>query len=201
MWDERFSGTEFVYGEAPNDFLRNNIESLPRGRTLCLAEGEGRNAVFLAGVGHDVLAVDQSSVGLAKAQRLAAHRGVAIRTRVADLADYDPGEAAWEAIVSIFAHVPSAVRRKLHRRVGLALRPGGILILEAYTAHQLATAGKGGPPPGQEDLFMSLAALREELAGLDEMHGVELVRNVDEGTFHTGPGAVVQFIARRPAKG
>ncbi len=198
MWDERYSGEEFVYGEAPNDFLRENIERLPRGRTLCLAEGEGRNAVFLAAAGHDVLAVDQSSVGLAKSERLAARRGVRIRTQVIALEDFDSGQSAWDAVVSIFAHVPSLVRRELHRRIRSALRPGGVLILEAYTPAQHATPGKGGPPPGQEDRFMTLASLREELKGLEEVHGVELVRDVNEGALHTGPGAVVQFIARRP---
>lgn len=198
MWDERYSGEEFVYGEAPNDFLRENVERLPRGRTLCLAEGEGRNAVFLAAGGHDVLAVDQSSVGLAKAERLAARSGVTIRTLVADLEAFDPGQRAWDAVVSIFAHLPSRTRRELHRRIISALRPGGILILEAYTPDQHLTAGKGGPPPSQEDRFMTLASLREELEGLEEMHGVELVRDVNEGALHTGPGAVVQFIARRP---
>lgn len=201
MWDERYSAEEFVYGEAPNEFLRGNLGRLPVGRTLCLAEGEGRNAVFLAEAGHDVLAVDQSAVGLAKAERLAGDRGVTIRTEVADLATFDPGEKAWDAVVSISAHLPSAVRRELHRRVASGLRPGGVFILEAYTPAQHATAGLGGPPPGQEDMLMSLAALREELAGLEEVHGTELVRDVNEGAFHKGPGAVVQFIARRPAEG
>ena len=201
MWDERYSSTDFVYGEAPNEFLRDNVERLPVGRTLCLAEGEGRNAVFLAAAGHDVLAVDQSSVGLEKARRLAASRGVEIRTEAADLAIFDPGEAVWDAVVSISAHLPSIIRRDLHRRVARALRPSGVLILEAYTLAQHGTAGTGGPPPGQEDMLMSLAALREELADLEELHGVELVREVNEGAFHKGPGAVVQFIARRPAEG
>jgi SAM-dependent methyltransferase len=201
MWDERYSANEFVYGDAPNDYLRDNVGQLPVGRTLCLAEGEGRNAVFLAAAGHDVLAVDQSPVGLAKAERFAASRGVKIGTEVADLAAFDPGERAWDAVVSISAHLPSAVRRELHRRVRAALRPGGVFILEAYTPAQHGTSGIGGPPPGQEDMLMSLQALREELAGLEEVHGLELVRDVNEGAFHSGPGAVVQFIARRPAEG
>jgi SAM-dependent methyltransferase len=201
MWDERYSADEFVYGEAPNDFLRENVGRLPVGRTLCLAEGEGRNAVFLAAAGHDVLAVDQSSVGLAKAERLAASRGVKIRTQAADLATFDPGESEWDSVVSISAHLPSAIRREVHRRVTAALRPGGVFILEAYTPAQHTTPGIGGPPPGQEDMLMSLSALRGELAGLQEIHGLELVREVNEGAFHSGPGAVVQFIARRPAEG
>ena len=88
MWDERYQGEDFVYGTEPNDFLRSQIDNLLPGRILCLAEGEGRNAVFLAEQGFTVTGVDQSSVGLAKAERLAAQRGVRIETLVADLAGF-----------------------------------------------------------------------------------------------------------------
>jgi hypothetical protein len=89
MWDERYNTTEYVYGTDPNAFLADVITQMPTGRTLCIAEGEGRNAVFLAGHGHDVVAVDASTVGLAKAQRLASERSVTIETVVADLAHFE----------------------------------------------------------------------------------------------------------------
>src|SRR6185295_8606035 len=109
MWNERYAGNEFAYGTEPNSFLVQNA-SLLIGPVLSLAEGEGRNAVFLASLGLDVLGVDASEVGLAKAQKLAALKGVAIRTEVADLATYEPSANAFGAIVSIFAHLPSALR-------------------------------------------------------------------------------------------
>jgi len=115
-WDERYDGADYVYGTEPNDFLVSQFGNLPPGRVLCLAEGEGRNAVFLAEHGFAVTAVDQSVVGLAKAERLAAQRGVQIETIVADLADFSIAPRSWEGIVSIFAHTSPTVRRHVHRR-------------------------------------------------------------------------------------
>jgi SAM-dependent methyltransferase len=168
---------------------------MPRDRTLCVAEGEGRNAVFLAEHGHDVVAVDSSAVGLEKARRLAIERGVMIETVVEDLAHLDITAGSWDAIVSIFAHVPPEIRKPLHRKIVHGLRPGGMLVLEAYTPAQIEL-GTGGPPVAE--LTMNLEILREELDGLVFRHAVELQRDVVEGRFHTGKGAVVQVVAIRP---
>lgn len=196
MWDERYSGEEFAYGTEPNEFLAQMADRLPPGgRVLSLAEGEGRNAVFLAGRGHAVTAVDASRVGLAKARRLAESRRVEIELHVADLTDYAIEPAAWDGIVSIFCHVPDTVRAALHRRVVAGLKPGGVLILEAYTPAQLAY-GTGGPK--EVERTMTLDALRTELAPLEFEHAAELEREVIEGFYHTGTGAVVQLIARKP---
>ena len=194
MWDERYNTSEYVYGVEPNDFLASVIAEIPRGRTLCLAEGEGRNAVFLAEHGHDVVAVDASAVGLEKARKLAKARGVVIETQVADLADFAIEPDSWDAVVSIFAHVPPAVRKPLHRKIVQALRPGGMLVLEAYTPEQIKL-GTGGPPVAE--MTMSLDDLRAEFEGLDFTHAKELQRDVIEGKYHTGRGAVVQLIAFR----
>ncbi|MCB0943304.1 MAG: class I SAM-dependent methyltransferase, partial [Mycobacterium sp.] len=142
-WDARYQGDDFVYGTAPNDFLRDQITRLPVGKVLCLAEGEGRNAVFLAERGFTVTAVDMSPVGLEKARRLAEQRGVALDTVVADLADFRLEPGAWDGIVSIFAHMPPAARRHLHHEVVAGLRPGGVFVLEAYRPEQL-DYGTGG---------------------------------------------------------
>jgi SAM-dependent methyltransferase len=195
MWDERYNTTDYVYGTDPNAFLANVVAEMPRGRTLCVAEGEGRNAVFLAEHGHDVVAVDSSAVGLEKARRLAIERGVMIETVVEDLAHLDITAGSWDAIVSIFAHVPPEIRKPLHRKIVHGLRPGGMLVLEAYTPAQIEL-GTGGPPVAE--LTMNLEILREELDGLVFRHAVELQRDVVEGRFHTGKGAVVQVVAIRP---
>ena len=195
MWDERYNTDEFVYGEEPNEFLRDAIAGVPAGRALCLAEGEGRNAVFLAEQGFDVLAVDNSAVGLQKAARLAEARAVRIETLVADLADYTIEPGAWDLIVSIFCHLPAEIRQRLHREVVAGLRPGGVFILEAYTPAQLELA-TGGPPT--EALMMRLDELTTELDGLEFEHATERERDVVEGRLHTGRGAVVQILAHRP---
>lgn len=194
MWDERYRGEDYVYGTAPNDFLRDQIEHIPAGRVLCLAEGEGRNAVFLAEQGFDVTAVDQSSVGLDKARRLATDRGVEIDTVVADLAGFSIEPDAWDVIVSIFAHMPPAARRHIHREAVRGLRPGGVLVLEAYRPEQLQY--KTGGPPSAE-MMMDLEGLRTELAGLEFELATETVRDIHEGPLHHGPGAVVQVLARK----
>jgi len=200
MWDERYSEEGFAYGKEPNDFLRAEYSRIPEnGQVLCLAEGEGRNAVFLAKHGYSVTAVDQSEVGLQKAQKFASESGVAIQTTVADLADYDLGVDVWDGIVSIWVHVPVALRKRLHRNVVSALKPGGILILESYTERHLEMDGTGGPPPSQRELFMSLYELQEELDGLEFIFGAETDRLVSEGRYHVGESAVVQVVARKPA--
>ena len=196
QWEQRYGADEYLYGTEPNEFLRDHADELPPGRVLCLAEGEGRNAVFLAGRGFEVHSIDLTSAGVDKTMRLAAARGVEVQARTGDLADADLGHGSWSGIVSVFAHVPPDVRRALHRRVVDALAPGGVLLLEAYTPDQVGR-GTGGPPIAE--LTMTLAGLREELDGLDVVLGQELVRDVVEGSGHSGPGAVVQLVARRPS--
>jgi SAM-dependent methyltransferase len=138
FWNSRYAIPSYYYGESPNAFVAATASHIAAGPVLCLAEGEGRNAVHIATLGHRVTAVDQSDAGLDKARRLAATRGVEIETMVADLANYRITPSTWVGIVATFAHLPSALRRKVHADVVLGLRPGGVFILEAYTPAQLA---------------------------------------------------------------
>lgn len=195
QWEQRFSGEAYMYGTEPNEFLREAVVDIAAGVALCLAEGEGRNSVFLAERGFDVHSVDLTSAGVAKTLRLAEQRGVVVHAQVGDLADFDIGVGRWDLVVSIFAHMPPAVRRALHARVVRSLKPGGRFLLEAYTPAQVGR-GTGGPP--DVELTMTLDALRVELAGLEVVHGAELERDVVEGPGHTGVGSVVQVIARKP---
>jgi len=195
-WQERFSTDEYRYGTEPNDFLRASVNWLPPGRVLSLAEGEGRNAVYLASRGYAVSSIDLTEASVAKTLRLAASRGVSVDARVGDLANATLDPPGWQGVVSIFAHVPHEVRARLHGRVVRSLAPGGVLVLEAYTPEQIGR-GTGGPPV--PELAMTLTDLRRELAGLEFIHARELEREVREGRGHTGLGSVVQLIARRPA--
>lgn len=196
FWDDRFSETGYAYGTEPNDFLREHAHHIPQGEVLCLAEGEGRNAAFLAKRGYRVHAVDLSAVGLEKAKQLAQSQGVTITTEVADLSTRQLERGKWQGIVSIWAHLPSALRASLHRQVAEALAPGGVFILEAYTPRQLQMPGRGGPKE-QPDMFMPLESLREELRGLDLLLAQEIDREVNEGRYHTGASAVVQIVGRK----
>ena len=194
MWDERYSADEYAYGTKANDFVLEHFNKIPTGKVLCLAEGEGRNAVYLAEYGYEVTAVDASAVGLEKAKRLAQLRNVHLDTVVSDLAHYKIEPDSLEGVVSIFCHIPKDVRQNLHRDVVAGLKPGGVLILEAYTPAQLKF-GTGGPKT--DELTMTLVDLEQELEGLDLILAQEIERDVIEGLYHTGRGAVVQVIGRK----
>jgi 2-polyprenyl-3-methyl-5-hydroxy-6-metoxy-1,4-benzoquinol methylase len=195
FWDERYSGDELVYGSAPNDFLSQQAHRFPKtGRALDIGAGEGRNALFLASLGLDVLAVDQSAVGMQKAQRLARERGVSLRTQAADLNDFQADPNSFDVVSSIFVHLPAALRAKVHKNIITWLKPGGVFVLEAYAPDQLRR-DTGGP---KDPLLLApLQTLLSELAGLTIEHQAALVRNVGEGRFHSGEASVVQVVARR----
>ncbi|HEX4936161.1 MAG TPA: class I SAM-dependent methyltransferase [Gemmatimonadaceae bacterium] len=194
-WDERFSG-ELPYGLEPNDFLREEGDRIPPGPVLCLAEGYGRNALWLAARGHAVTAAEQSTVGVARGKALAAERGRDITWVQGDLADLEMGEGKWSGIVSIFAHLPPDLRADVHRRVVRALAPGGVFILEAYSPAQLGHRTGG---PRQAELLMTREGLLRELEGLEFELAREIERDVTEGTLHSGVAAVVQVVGRRLA--
>jgi SAM-dependent methyltransferase len=194
-WDERYGADGYYYGTEPNEFLREHCAEIRRGGdVLCLAEGEGRNAVFLAQQGFHPIALDQSQVGLRKAEHLAAARGVQIGTVVANLDGYRIEPGRWDGIVSIWCHLPARLRAVVHRQVAAGLKLGGVFLLEAYTPAQLRY-GTGGPRTA--DLLPTLADLRRELEGLELVHAMERERAVHEGFGHTGLSAVVQLVAFR----
>lgn len=195
IWNQRFAGDTYFYGTEPNAFVAACAPRIPPGPVLCLGEGEGRNAVYLATRGHAVTAVDQSAVGLAKAAQLADRRGTTLDTITADLTDFAILPGVWAAIVSTFVHLPPALRSAVHRRASAGLRPGGLIILEAYTPAQLAFATGG---PKDPTLLMTLDGLRSDFAGLNLLVAQEIERDVLEGAGHTGRAAVVQVLARHP---
>lgn len=196
FWNTRFAVNEFIYGDAPNDFLREQAPRLKAGsRVLSLGEGEGRNALFLAKQGHALTAVDASHEGLAKLLARAAAANVDITAVLADLARFEPGVAQFDAVVSVFCHLPSALRRDVMTKCIATLKPGGLLIMEGYTPRQLAF-GTGGPK--DVDMLLEPEIIRTELSGLELLHFVELEREVIEGSYHTGMASVLQVVARKP---
>lgn len=194
MWNERYNVEEYIYGTEPNDFLREQSGRLS-GRVLSIAEGEGRNGVFLASLGLEVVGVDGSAVGLEKARRLAESRGVSLETVEADLAEFSPEPESFDAVVSIFAHLPSEVREVLYPRLLLALKPGGVFLMESYSLDQMYK-GTGGPK--DSDMLMSATKILNELSGLESVVLQEIDREVNEGTHHCGLASVVQFVGRKP---
>ena len=194
MWNERYNTEEYAYGKIPNEFLEKNVHYIPKGHVLSLAEGEGRNAVFLAQQGYSVTAVDSSLIGLNKARKLADEKGVTIELIHADLADYDLGKNKWDGIISIFNPLPSLLRKQLYKNIEKGLKTGGVFLLEAYRPQQLNNGTGGG---NSADVMQSKASVNHELSHLNFNYLAELDRDVIEGTYHTGIGSVVQAIATK----
>lgn len=197
-WDERYSTEGFLFGTAPNAFLASQRELLPgHGLALAVADGEGRNGVWLAEQGLDVLAVDASPVGLAKGQQWAAERGVTLQQELADLAQWDFGVDRFDVIAAIFIQFADpALRQRLFAGMQSALKPGGLLLLQGYRPEQLAF-GTGGPSEVAnlytEDL---LRAAFDDLA-IEHLavHDAE----IHEGVGHDGMSALIDLVARKPS--
>lgn len=192
MWDQRYGGHGFAYGTDPNVFLRQSTPLLPpTGRILCLAEGEGRNGVYLAERGYEVDCVDSSRVGLEKAAQLARSRSVTINTVVADLQTYHFEPDHYDGIISIFCHLPPSLRQSVHRQVYKSLRPRGVFILEGYSKKQIEN-NTGGPR--NPDMLMDVDTVCRELEHLHIDSAEEKDRYIEEGTYHLGNGSVIQLI-------
>lgn len=199
LWDERYSQERLSFGDKPNDFLRSQEQLILAGgkRALCLGEGEGRNAIWLAQLGLDVTAVDLSSVGLRKAAEWVSRLGLTIKTVHADLNTWQFEPGGWDLIVSIFCHLPADVRANVHGKVLTGLAVNGLFIAEAYTPSQVKR-GTGGPPDPR--LMATAEQLAHELEGLHFIEIQELSRDVTEGHRHTGLADVVQVVAQNRTK-
>lgn len=193
FWDEEFAKPGYRYGTEPNSFVVEMAARLPQGaRVIAAGDGEGRNGVWLATEGHHVLALDASPVGLAKARALADQRGVSIETAVVDLSVYAPEPATADAVVLIYVHMPPAVRRAAHRNLVKALKPGGLVILEAFHHDQLGRTSGG---PKDAAMLFDLALLAEDFGPEIRVdYRFEGDIDLDEGRGHVGKGAVVRFV-------
>lgn len=196
-WNKRFAQDEYVFGERPNAFLARQKERLAGCRTaLSVADGEGRNGVWLAEQGIRVTAVEGSPVGQEKARRLAARRGVTLDFVLADLATWTWPEQAFDAVVGIFIQFAGpGLRERIFAGMRRALKPGGLLLLEGYRPEQIAY-GTGGPKV-EENLYTE-AMLREAFAGMT----IELLdaydAEIEEGSGHAGMSALIDLVARAP---
>ncbi len=196
-WNERLSGNDYFYGTSPNTFLVSQAHRLSAGmKVLALADGEGRNGVWLAEQGMDVLSVDAAESGLAKARALAAARGVTITTEQADLATWDFGKERFDAIAAIFIQFAgAALRERIFKAMVESLKPGGLLILQGYRTEQLSY-GTGGPPVA-ENLYTA-DLLRESFADLELLHLEAHDSLIEEGQGHRGLSALIDLVARKP---
>lgn len=195
-WNARFSAPDYVFGTAPNAFLAANAPRLRRGRhALCVADGEGRNSVWLAEQGLDVTAFDFSPVAVDKARQLATSRGVSVRYEVASVYEWRWPTAAFDAVAAIFVQFADPpMRAFMFERMARAVKPGGLVLVEGYTPGQLKY-NTGGPK--QVDQLYTAALLQQAFAGFEVLELREYDSELDEGSRHRGRSAVIDFVARK----
>jgi cyclopropane fatty-acyl-phospholipid synthase-like methyltransferase len=192
FWNSRFSEPGYAYGTEPNAFLVSQKHRLSPGlKALAVGDGEGRNGVWLAQQGLDVLSVDNSAVGLSKIEALAHDRGVPIRTEFADLTTWHWPENELDVVVAIFLHFRPEHRSRMHDKMRRALKPGGVLILEAFTPEQLEY--KTGGPSALEMLYTE-SILRADFAGEDIPLLQQRLTELREGIYHQGTASVVDML-------
>ena len=192
-WNARFDTADYVFGKAPNAFLARQAAGLAPGRALCVADGEGRNGVWLAERGWEVLSLDFSPVAQQKAAALAARRGVALRLEQGDVHGWSYPEAAFDLVADIFSQF-SAPQERARKWQGMrrALRPGGHLIVQGYTPAQLRHRTGG---PSQVENLYTPDMLRGAFADLRILHLEEREEDLHEGAGHSGLSAVIGMVA------
>jgi 2-polyprenyl-3-methyl-5-hydroxy-6-metoxy-1,4-benzoquinol methylase len=195
LWDQRYQAG-LLFGSEPNEYLRSQAHRFKAGmKAIAVADGQGRNSVWLAKLGLDVLATDISPVGLKDAESLAAERGVTIRTECVDLATYRWPAGEFDIAVEIFTHFPPIVRQGIHAGVVFALKPGGLFIFEGFHVRQ---AGRPSGGPKEAHMLYTPEKLKDEFSGLQILELLEGTAILDEGSKHQGEAVVVRMIARKP---
>ena len=195
-WETRFSDPDYVFGKAPNAFVKNHAHLLKRGqKALAFADGEGRNGVFLAEQGLDVLSLDFSPKALAKAQALASERGVKLRTELADIFTWAWPAESFDVIVGIFFQFAEPpLRQQIFSNIKKALKPGGLLLIEGYRPEQIAY--KTGGPSKVENLY-TRKLLEDAFKDFSSVEIKEYDCEVDEGARHKGMSALIDLVARK----
>jgi SAM-dependent methyltransferase len=196
-WDERYSGEGFLFGEDPNAFLASQARRLPSGgAALAVADGEGRNGVWLAEQGLDVLSLDSSAVAQSKAHKLAEKRGVSLHLECVNLDTWAFPPAAFDLVAAIFIQFAGPdLRIRLFEGIKTALKPGGLLLLEGYRPEQLAY-GTGGPST-VENLY-TVTLLSEAFSDFEILELNAYDAEIIEGDGHKGMSALIDLIARKP---
>lgn len=197
FWDERYATDDYIFGTAPNVFLASQAERIRPGmHALAIADGEGRNGVWLAEQGVQVHAVDVSPVALKKAHKLAIERSVSLNFEQLDVLEWNWPEAAYDLIVAIFIQfAPPPERERVMAGIRRALKPGGLLILQGYTPKQVEFA-TGGPPSAANMYTAEL--LRHWFGDWEFVHLHEHESFISEGSHHHGMSALIDLVATKP---
>jgi len=196
-WNRRFAGAgdDHLFGRTPNAWLQKHAAWPAGARVLCVADGEGRNSVWLAQQGLQVDAFDIAEVGVQKARALAADAGVAVNYSVADVDGWPWPEAHYDGVAAIFVQFADpALRGRLFARLQQCLKPGGLLLLQGYTPRQLEFRTGG---PGQIEHLYTEALLREAFAAMEIVSLEDYEADIREGSGHHGRSALIGLVARK----
>ena len=194
FWNERYSSEEYAYGTEPSKLLQLQLKLLRAGKILFPAEGEGRNAVYAAQCGWNVTAFDQSTEGKRKALLLAESKNVRIEYFIESFESISLATNDYDALALMFVHIPSEVRTMIHRKFLSYLKPGGIVILEAFTKNQLQYSSGG--PKNLNQLY-SLNEIAADFDECDMLLGEEKIVTLNEGQYHSGDASVIHFVGKK----
>jgi SAM-dependent methyltransferase len=195
FWNERYSSEEYVYGENPNHFLKEQLEKITvPGKLLLPGEGEGRNAVYAAKLGWEVEAYDQSTTGKLKAIILADKNNVKINYHIEDLLEFTPSKNFYDAVAIIYVHLNTKLRKSFNEKIIEALKPGGKIILELFSKDQL---GKTSGGPQDLEMLYSLDEIKKDFGSLKAIILKEETINIEEGEKHSGEASVVRFVGEK----
>ena len=196
MWDEKFSREGYFYGFEPNVFIESKTNLLvPEGEILCLGEGEGRNAVYLASKGFDVTALDASAIGMTKALMMASKRGVSFKTELLDLEQWKP-EQSYDAVVTSYLHLEEPLRTQTFQKALKTLKTDGYFIGEFFSINQIPRESGGPKKPA---LLYTLASLESifSIEDADILYLEECDVALDEGNGHQGDALVIRVIVKK----
>lgn len=196
FWDERYSVGEYVYGEHPNSYLKEQLETLPVGNILFVGEGEGRNAVYAAQLGWKVAAFDLSLEGKKKAERLARKHNVDIDYMVGELHEIDYQKKQFDVIAIIFTHFHLKYRAAIHAELANHLRNEGTFIMEVFSKKQIDYQVKGdrGGGPKNIDVLYSLEDIQSDFKNFKIIELIEIEKYLKEGDHHDGLSSVIRFV-------
>lgn len=194
QWDTRYSEEDYAYGTEPNEFFKLELDKLEPGRILIPGDGEGRNSVYAASKGWEVDAIDWSEEARKKAMLLARKNNVLVNYVIDDLTTFTVEREYYDAAALIFVHLGGEDREYLHREVLKGLKPGGILIIEAFDKDQIGNSSGG---PKDPELLYSLQEIVEEFIDMDIKHLSREQIELNEGKYHKGKAIVVRFVGQK----
>jgi 2-polyprenyl-3-methyl-5-hydroxy-6-metoxy-1,4-benzoquinol methylase len=194
FWDERYNTEELVYGEDPNVFFKEQLDTLSPGVLLLPGEGEGRNAIYAAAKGWEVHAIDNSAVAQGKALAWAERKGLGIHYHLANLLDIELKDEYFDVIALIYVHLPGYIRRIWHRKLLKSLKKGGTLILEGFDKSQLGLKSGG---PKDEQMLFALEDLEKDFEELDLGIHERLEISLQEGKGHEGDAWVIRITGKK----